>query len=400
MAFTAESLIPILGMELLRPRPNYVARTVFEPQQVWDASAQPGKQVRLDRYGFFGADGSLTLDARRRRPDQLIGANNSRQLNKQELFISIDEFTGPGGGDINDPNKPGNIRISFENIMLQQRNLYDPNVFNDPTRRHQFHQSIGSESLLDDYQRWMDSVYIEKGLACTRKYNPGDIQAGGTYVSGPPKFDVNNDLESIVEQLKIGNVPTFSDGLYRALAHPRFIKHLRQDANFLQVARYPGFAPIVSMCDPNNAFSPLNMPHPNSVQPMNNPNSLQFYGSLVGTNAGGNTINQEMFPTGFVFGGVRFFESNNMPTAVVGLNYTSSTDPANHPTGLANREAFPCIFFGQQLIGEALATNEPVRCKVNGNNDYGRFAIMIWQCFGGWELLNPDFGIVAYSYGN
>ncbi|MFA9202047.1 MAG: hypothetical protein ACEQSC_00650, partial [Candidatus Nanopelagicaceae bacterium] len=71
-----------------------------------------------------------------------------------------------------------------------------------------------------------------------------------------------------------------------------------------------------------------------------------------------------------------------------------------HPTGLANREAFPGIFFGQQLIGEALATNEPVRCKVNGNDDYGRFAIMIWQCFGGWALLNPDFGIVARSYGN
>jgi hypothetical protein len=400
MAFSAESLIPILGMELLRPRPNYIARTVFEPQQVWDASAQPGKQVRLDRYGFFGADGSLTTDARRRRPDQLIGANNSRQLNKSELFIDIDEYTGPGGGDINDPSKPGNIRISFENIMLQQRNLYDPEVFNNPTRRHQFHQSIGSESLLDDYQRWMDSVYIEKAMAVNRRYNPGDVADGGTYASGPAKFDVNNDLETIVEQLKLANVPTFSDGLYRALVHPTFLKHLRQDARFTEVARYPGFSPISAMCDPTNAFAPMNMPHPNNVNAMNNPNALAFYGSLVGQNAGGNTINQEMFPTGFVFGGVRFFESNNIPTELVPLNYTTSTNPARHPVGLQNREGFPGIFFGQQLIGEVLATNEPVRCKVNGNDDYGRFAIMIWQAFGGWSLLNPDFGIVARSYGN
>jgi hypothetical protein len=400
MAFTAESLIPILGMELLRPRPNYIARTVFEPQQVWDASAQPGKQVRLDRYGFFGADGSLTKDARRRRPDQLIGANNSRQLNKQELFIDIDEYSGPGGGDINDPSKPGNIRISFENIMLQQRNLYDVNVFQDPTRRHQFHQSIGSESLLDDYQRWMDSVYINEALQVTRRYNPGDVPDGGTYASGPPKFDVNNDLETIVEQLKLANVPTFSDGLYRALVHPTFLKHLRQDDKFTQVARYPGFSPIATMVDPTNAFAPLNMPHPNNVNAMNNPNALAFYGSLVGQNPGMGTLNQEMFPTGFVFGGVRFFESNNIPTELVTLTYTTSTNATKHPTGSATREGFPGIFFGQQLIGEALATNEPVRCKVNGNDDYGRFAIMIWQCFGGWSILNPDFGIVARSYGN
>ena len=341
-----------------------------------------------------------TKDARRRNSEQIIGANNSRQLNKQELFINIDEYTGPGGGDVTDPSKPGNVRLSFENLMLQQRNLYDIGVFNDPTRRHQFHQSIGSETLLDDYQRWMDSVYIAEAMAVSRKYNPGDIADGGTYASGPAKFDVNNDLETIVEQLKLANVPTFSDGLYRALVHPTFLKHLRQDDKFTQVARYPGFAPIATMCDPNNAFAPLAMPHPNQVNAMNNPNALAFYGSLVGQTPGVGTLSQEMFPTGFVFGGVRFFESNNIPTELVNLTYTASTNPARHPVGTQLREAFPGIFFGQQLIGEALATNEPVRCKVNGNDDYGRFAIMIWQCFGGWQLLNPDFGIVARSYGN
>lgn len=399
MALSAESLIPILGMELIRPRANYIARAVFEPQQVWDASAQPGKQVRLDRYGYFGADGSLTKDARRRRPDQLIGANNSRNINKTELFIDIDEYSGPGGGDINDPSKPGNVRLSFENILLQQRNLYDPAVFQDPTRRHQFHQSIGSETLLDDYQRWIDSVYINEAMQVSRKYNPGAVDDGGTYQSGPPKFDVNNDLKTIVEQLQLNNVPTFSDGLYRALVHPTFLKHLTQDEKFTEVARYPGFSPIATMSDPNNAFAPLTMPHPNAVNAMNNPNALAFYGALTGQMAVCNDMNQ-MFPTGFCFGGVRFFVSNNMPTELVPLNYTSSTNAAKHPTGLQNREGFPGIFFGQQLIGEALATNEPVRCKVNGNDDYGRFAIIIWQAFGGWQLLNPDFGIVARSYGN
>ena len=399
MPLSAESLIPILGTELIRPRPNYIARAVLEPKYVWDASAQPGKQVRLDRYGFFGDNGDLTKDSRRRQSDQLIGANNSRQLNKTEIYLSIDEYTGPSGGDINDPSKPGNVRLSFENIMLQQRMIYDPNVFRDPTRRHQFHQSIGSETLLDDYQRWLDRVFINEALASNGRYNPGGVAAGGTYASGPPKFTVNADLKTVVETLQMKNAPTFSDGLYRAIVHPRFVKHLMQDAAFTEVARYPGYAPIQTMQDPSNPFAPLIMPHPNTVNAMQNPNMLAWYAQLTGQASVGMGAAQ-MFPTGFVFGGVRFFVSNNVPTQLINLNYTASTNPAAHPTGLQPREAFPGIFFGADLIGEVQATQEPVRCKVNGNSDYDRFAIIIWQAFGGWQNINPDFGVVAYSYGD
>lgn len=399
MPFNAETLTPIIGTELNRPRPNYIARAVLEPIYVWDASAQPGKQVRLDRYGYFGDRGDLSQDSRRRQADQLIGANNSRQINKTEIYVQIDEYTGPGGGDINDPTKPGNVRLSYENIMLQQRNLYDIQAFNNPMRRHQFHQSIGSETLLDDYHRSIDRWYIDRALASNGRYNPGGIADGGTYASGPPKFTVNADLKTIVERLQMANAPTFSDGYYRALVHPRFLKHLRQDAAFTEVARYPGAVPIQTVIDPTNPFAPPMMPHPNMVNQFNNPNSLIWAGSLAGQAAVGQ-MGEAMFPTGFVFEGVRFFVSNNIPTSLVSLNYTASTDPVRHPTGLQPREAFPGIFFGANLIGEVQATAEPVRCKVNGNDDYGRFLILIWQVFMGLANINPDFGIVARTYGD
>ncbi len=398
MAITAETLVPIIGTELIRPRPNYIARAVLAPKHVWDASAQPGKQVRLDRYGWFGDRGDLSKDARRRQPDQLIGANNSRQLNKTEIYLSIDEYTGPGGGDINDPSKPGNLRISKENILLQQKNIYDINAFRDPVFRHQFHQSIGSESLLDDYQRWQDRVLIDEAMNSATKYNPNDVADGGTYANGPVKFSVNNDLKTIVEILQTKNAPTFEDGLYRCLASPRFLKHLMQDASFMEVARYPGYAPIEMMRDPYNPYAPLMLPHPNVANMMTNPNNAAFYGQLLGQSAVGNA--SQMFPTGIVFGGVRFFVSNNIPTQLVSLNYTASSNPTKYPTGLANREAYPAVFFGADLIGEVMATQEPVRCLVNSNTDYERFLILIWQAYGGWQNINPEFGIVARSYGD
>jgi hypothetical protein len=132
---------------------------------------------------------------------------------------------------------------------------------------------------------------------------------------------------------------------------------------------------------------------------MSNPNMLSWYGQLTGQSAVGMAASQ-MFPAGFVFGGVRFFVSNNIPTQLVNLTYTNSSNPTKYPTGASLREAYPAIFFGADLIGEVQATNEPVRCKVNTNSDYDRFAIIIWQAFGGWQNINPDFGIVARSYGD
>ena len=92
--------------------------------------------------------------------------------------------------------------------------------------------------------------------------------------------------------------------------------------------------------------------------------------------------------------------SNNLPTAVVPLNYTNSNNPTRHPTNLANRTAHLGIFFGKEAIGEALGTHLPTRVKKNENSDYGRFLILIWQTFLGLTLLNPSFVQIARTYGD
>lgn len=38
----------LLGAELFRPNPSYIAEMVFQPLIVWDFSKQPGETIQLD----------------------------------------------------------------------------------------------------------------------------------------------------------------------------------------------------------------------------------------------------------------------------------------------------------------------------------------------------------------
>ena len=57
----------ILGAELYRPHPAYIAEMAVEPVVVHDFTRQPGQTVQLDRYKFWGTPG--TKDSRERVSD-------------------------------------------------------------------------------------------------------------------------------------------------------------------------------------------------------------------------------------------------------------------------------------------------------------------------------------------
>lgn len=106
--------------------------------------------------------------------------------------------------------------------------------------------------------------------------------------------------------------------------------------------------------------------------------------------------------TGVVFEGVRFFETTNLPTATVNLNYTYAagvTAPANHPSGAANRTGYLAMFFGPQAVGVAIGGNN-AEVLLNNNDDFARFVIAIWRLYGGFELLNENFVTIARTYGD
>lgn len=374
----------LLGAELYRPDASYIAKYVTRPMVVHDFTKQPGESVQLDRYSFWNEDASFTLESRERTDTQTIGTMNSRDIPKDKVIVTLREYTGPASQT--NPNDPSTFKIPMRTLLVAQRKLWEYGV-------RAFHDSIGSITLLRDFRKWEDRAYIQKLLESTNTYNPDGVADGGVYAQGPQKFDVKNDLLSIVERMRTRNVPVFEDGNYACLASPRFIKHLRQDPDFREVARYPGCVPI-SALTPGMAMAPPQVPF------VNNPNALIFGGSQVAQASAVNGV--PVMPTGFVFEGVRFFECTNLPTAKVPLTYTGLTpgaNPANHPTGANIRDGHLGIFFGPQAIGIGIGGPGP-EVLLNNNDDFGRFIIAIWRMYGAWNLLNGNFVEVARSYGD
>jgi hypothetical protein len=388
----------LLGAELLRPSSSFIAKFVFQPNVVHDFSLVPGNSVQLDRYNYWPEANSMTQNARRRSPTQTIGTAGAREITKQKVIVNLDEYTGPSSGDSGNPNEPGSLPILVADIIKSRRLLYD---MGNPAA---FHQSIGSETLFQDYKIWQDRVYINMGLQVAAAgqasrfqggyYNPGGVPDGGTYAVGPARLTVN-DMIDVVAMMRSRNVPPFTSPLgpvYHALSSPTVLKHLRKDSDFREVAKYPGAIPM-SMLQPgmSSMAAPL-MPAPGDWRGM--PNTLVqsggFYGQ-VGYMAG------DMMPSGFVYEGVRYFDTTNMPTGNVTLTYTAVSAGSSAATGAASRVADLMVVAGQQLMGEGIYGQGP-EVRINENSDYRRVFNVIWHQFSGYSLLNDTFGTVVRSY--
>ena len=369
----------LLGAELYRPHPAYIIEMAVEPVVVHDFSKQPGQTVQLDRYRFWGKPG--TKESRERTADQTLGSASARNIVKDKVLVTLREYTGPA--DSRDATQPSTFKVARETLITAQRLLLDTGNLNV------FHQSIGSLTLLDDYRRWRDRVFANELLkadACGQSSDEqgGYYMPGGktratsgtvvTYASGESaKFDVKTDLLEVVKDMRKRNVPTFADGYYRCIVDPTAMMHLRQNSDFREIARYPGTGMI------------------NPMQPALQPNANFYQGMGPAYGQAGFVAGQPVMPTGFLFEGVRWFESTNLPeqTFQATIADASITD--------AETEAAQLIFFGPQAVGVGIGGNN-AQILLNNNDDFSRFIIMIWSLFAGFETLNKDFITVGYSF--
>jgi hypothetical protein len=369
----------LLGAELYRPHPAYVVEMAAEPVVVHDFTKQPGQTVQLDRYRFFGNPGTKT--SRERTQDQTIGTANSRSIVKDKVLVSLREYTGPA--DPANTNLPSTFKIARETLMTAQRLLLDTGNLN------MFHQSIGSLTLLDDYRRWRDRVFLDELFKAESRGQSSDSQGGyyypndhsktnvtvgaytaTEYASERFKFNVKTDLLNVVKSLRKRNVPVFQDGYYRCIADPSFMKDLRADSGFREVARYPG------------------MGQPNPLMGMMAPNAALYQGGQYGQAQF--VAGEPIMPSGFVFEGVRFFESTNFP------DKTATVDIGDGNGAQANRSTPAGLFFGPQAIGVGIG-GPNAQVLINNNDDFSRFIILIWQLYAGFANLNKDFVTTAFT---
>ena len=351
----------------------------IEPVVVHDFAKQPGQTVQLDRYRFWGNPGNK--DSRERTADQTLGTASSRSIVKDKVLVNLKEYTGPA--DPTDATAPSTFKVARETLLTAQRLLLDTGNLNV------FHQSIGSLTLLDDYRRWRDRVFADELFKAEANGAANDDQGGYYYPLGKTKaaaapflnyasgesakFDVKTDLLQVVKDMRKRNVPTFADGYYRCIADPTAMMHLRQNDAFREIARYAG----------NGMVNPL--------QPEQAPNANFFYGMGPAYGQAGFVAGQPVMPSGFLFEGVRWFESTNL--AEKSLQVTVADASITN----AVTTAAPMIFFGPQAVGVGIGGNN-AQILLNNNDDFSRFIIMIWSLFAGFEVLNRDFITVAYSF--
>lgn len=405
MAWNDIDFPSLLGAELIRPDGQYIAKFVVQPQVVHDFGAVPAGSVEMHRYSYW-EDGSFTEDARLRDELQVIGVEGGRSIDKTKLTLTLNEYTGPSAGATN-PSAPGNLKIPVAAIIKAQRFLYD---LGNPAA---FHESIGSTTLLRDYKKWKDRTYINRlltaanlGIASASQggyYNPKGFADGSTTAHvGPDVFTTGRDLTNVVTDMRNRNVPPFpapTGPVYHCLMSPEFNKALRRDRDFKEVAKYPGALPIQALQAGLMPGSAPQMPAPMSY--INSPNQLMFAGSGYGQSS----YTVDVVPTGFIYEGARFFETVQLPTTTVSLNYSSidatygDLYPAATTTGQSNRTGHLGIFVGQQVIGEGIWGAGPQVC-LHENTDYKRFLIVIWQERCGYVTLNPNFVTVARTYIN
>ena len=367
----------ILGAELYRPHPAYICEMAVEPVVVHDFTRQPGQTVQLDRYKFWGNPG--TKDSRERISDQTIGTANSRNITKEKVLVVLKEYTGPA--DPGDPTQPSTFKIARETLITAQRMLLDTGNLN------MFHQSIGSLTLLDDYRRWRDRVFLDE-LSKAEANGPASSTQGGYYFPGGKtknpvysadeytanvqQFQVRTDLLTVVKDLRKRNVPTFADGLYRCICDPTFMMHLRRDPDFREIARYSG--------NPGQGMYMGNPMMPNNASFFQGPQAGQGY-FLAG---------EPVMPTGVQFEGVKFFESTNFP------NKTQAATLGSSP-GAGTYEVAQGYFFGPQAVGVGIG-GPNAQVLINNNDDFSRFIILIWQLYAGFDILNKDFITTAFSF--
>ena len=202
-----------------------------------------------------------------------------------------------------------------------------------------------------------------------------DVLGTPGYAEGESaKFDITTDLLEVVKDMRKRNVPTFADGYYRCIVDPTAMMHLRQNSDFREIARYPGTGMI------------------NPMQPALQPNANFYQGMGPAYGQAGFVAGQPVMPTGFLFEGVRWFESTNLPEET----YTTQIVDAGD-SGAVSHEAAQLIFFGPQAVGVGIGGNN-AQILLNNNDDFSRFIIMIWSLFAGFETLNRDFITVGYSF--
>lgn len=336
MSLFTDSVVPnILGAELVRRRPAYVAAIAVQPTTAHEFGRGSGDTVELNRQAFIGTV-SMTKEAREVGESQRIGQPANTPSIKSLVRLVLKEYIGPVDGDgVGAP-----LTVGLKTMNYGRRNMWERGV-------QMFHQSIGSETLADDYQRFMDkAMVINELVKTTVTRNPGGVADGATLITSKVS---SADTLRITEQLTNFNVARFDDGFWHCLCDPRYLTHLQEDTNISGDYR----AVLTGLAYNGQQTSSVQMM--GATAAVSTPSGVPLF----------------LPPQPFVYNGVAYWASTLIDTKTV--------------NSLTARNAY---YFGpgSVLMGSGGPDGE-VNVRLHESTDYGRIYAYIWQAY--MASVNP-----------
>lgn len=356
-SYFLEGFVPAhMGAVLRANKPQYVARQAIQPLFGWDFLAQRGKEVVVKRPNYWSRKGK-TLAGYTRQKTQLIGTDNNKPLSTIDVKLNLRELTGPSEDGTNNPSS---LQITKEDMLFARMNLWNSGNLQN------FHDSIGSNLLADDWQSLEESVLLQELQKTTNKRNPGGAADNATYSTvADAQFQCVRDLLEIGRILSATNTQRFPDGFYHGLLSPTMWKHLFADADFRETQRS-----IIASGREAAAMSPLL----NSQQMMITPSGIAI----------------QPPSTPVIYSNFMLWECNTLTDLAIDSSTSTITGISNNNSAGTGRKGELGLFFGANSIAEAMGGPGPA-VLYNGTTDYGRIYNFIWQKY--WDcryILNDS----------
>lgn len=327
---------------------NYALRRALEVTPIWNPNVTLGQYAQLKRFPTLG-DRGLSKQQRTREADQQIGTNRTVSVDPRVRQVKIREFTGPSTLD----GLPACLHITETDMRFAIHSLWMRVQRGDYIGGlTEFHQSIGSMLLADDYARSDDRFLAMELMRGIFKYNPG--AKSDANVVNTDKITVA-DLRRINEQLARLNTSAYPNGRRRIVCDERWMRHLKEDPEFREFA----------IAHASNS----------AIPPMMNPYYTVPSGQGMLATGLGPAMDAPP-PMVYSFENFDFFVTNTLPTKLI----TTTSGP---------QRAYLAFAFGPNTVGEVVADRGP-NVRNYENRDYGRHEFFIWQKFGEVEYMLDD----------
>lgn len=338
MPLFVEGAVPqLMSVPLTTLTGNYQARKAIMPATKHDFAQSRGKYIQIDRFKTWNRS-NITKLGYSREKTQILGTRNSEGLEKSSRTVKLQEFTGPSTAE----GEPSTLHLTYEDMMYARNQLWQYGLA-------QFHQSIGSMNLADNYAAFDDRSLVEELMRCRYKFNPG--AKADANVIGTDKI-TRTDLLRIRELLSTLNTPRFpGTDRYHFLISERTFRHLCEDEKFYSfaLASIQGGGPVELA-------------------------GSQGRGVNIATGLGPLMMGRPMPPVDYE--GFLFFVSNTLPRRVI----QTAGGPQVANLGFA---------FGPDSVGLASGGRGP-QVKVHTDTDFDRHFHFIWQCYCQYEYMLDD----------